>query len=294
MSRPACEEFAREKKPVSRRLKSLVFIKFPFYSDLAVKGGVRLPQLPRPSPAPSLASAVGDAAPRILLLVKSPESGAVYASRLQELGASADSAEDMAAMVGLLRDNAYNGIILDVPTLIKDRSYDKRLIGELTDYFPLLRARHDTIAGRIMALSSGGATVEGDALVQFVRANCAGFAARRIRGSERVAVCLHVLAAVRGPEGSGAAEAAFLSPRRACLLDISGGGCFLWDVEPPQTDTVVRVIFHDRPAAAPVTAKVVWRLAWGERPTPPGAGMQFLSLPDDIAAWFQALGVRSP
>ena len=250
-----------------------------------------MPQPPRPSAASAPAPTGPGFAPRILLMVASRDAAQAYVRRLRELGAACDLAENMAAMVARLRGQAYNGIVLDVPTLIKDKSYDKRLITEVMDFFPLVRARFDAAGNRILALSPGGSIAQGDVLADFVLTRCAAFPARRIRASERVSLCLNVVAAALAPEGTAPGVPA--GPRRTCVLDVSAGGCFVWDIEPPPVGHELRLEFTDRPGETHALARVIWRQPWGERPAPPGAGLEFEELSGEIASWIASLGNKS-
>jgi hypothetical protein len=225
-------------------------------------------------------------------MVASREAAAAYLRRLEELGAACDTAENMAAMVARLRARAYNGVVLDVPTLIKDKSYDKRLITEAMDFFPLLRARVDVAGGRILALSPGGSIATGDVLADFVLTRAAAFPARRIRAGERLSLCLNVMVTGLWPEG--AAPGGLAGTLRSCVLDVSAGGCFVWDVDPPPAGQRLRIEFSDRQGNPTAVARVIWRLPWGERPAPPGAGLEFESLSAEIGAWLISLGLQSP
>lgn len=287
---PAVKCLRRTTKAVPG-VKSLVLEMFPFYDALVLKKESGLPQPPRPSLAASPSPADANTAPDILLMVAGADAALAYLGRLSALGATGEVAHDMAAMVARLREQAFNGIVLDVPTLIKDKSYDKRIITELTDFFPLLRARFDTADARILALSSGGTIATGDVFADFVLTRCAGFPARRIRASDRVNLCLNVLVAPLAPGGAGPGGAS--GARRTCVLDVSAGGCFIWDTDPPPAGQMLRIAFTDRSGDPAALARVVWRQPWGERPAPPGAGLEFEELAGDVASWFASLSGKS-
>ncbi|MBF0513387.1 MAG: hypothetical protein HQK81_04915 [Desulfovibrionaceae bacterium] len=242
-----------------------------------------MPQPPRPSVAAPPAATGKDLAPRILLLVAGQNAASVYLKRLGELGAVCETAANIAELTAKLRAQPYNGIVLDVPTLIKDKSYDKRLIAEAMDFFPLLRARVDAAGGAILALSPGGAAATGNVLADFVLARCAAFPARRIRAGERAGLCLNVLV-----HGLAPGEPK-IAPGRSCVLDVSSGGCFVWDFDPPPAGVALRLEFTGRSGQPCAAARVIWRQPWGERPAPPGAGLEFTELPAELASWIAAL-----
>jgi len=252
-----------------------------------------LPLPPQPSASSSPAPMDAGFTPRILLMVAGKDAALAYLSRLGELGAACDPVENMAALVAKLRTQAYNGIVLDVPTLIKDKSYDKRLITEVMDFFPLLRARSDAAGGRILALSPSGSLAPHDVLADFVLTRAAAFPARRIRASARVRLCLNVVATLLAPEATEAAPGVPTGTRRSCVLDVSAGGCFVWDIEPPATGQRVRIEFSDRSGNPSALARVIWRLPWGERPALPGAGLEFEDLSGEMASWMASLGVKA-
>jgi len=163
----------------------------------------------------------------------------------------------------------YQGILLDTPTLIRDKSFDRRTLEKLGSIFPVIRLRFDPQKGCIEGVSGQQAINGGDALACFLEGQCSRFSPRTLRLAARAELALPVRlhALPQGGEGE-----------KTFTLNISLRGCFVFSVGCWEKGAPAWVEFADFKDRTLVPARVSWCCAWGRRSHPPGVGLEFFSL----------------
>lgn len=174
----------------------------------------------------------------------------------------------------LMAREAFNGILLDVPTLVRASSTEKASLYDLIQVFPTLRVKWDSRSSTVRALFYDRVPGPGAGLGSFVRQVCARFVPRIIRRRDRVAAHLNVMVS----------ETPSFSPEkviRTVSLNLSLDGCFLIAVDPWLQGTRLWLRMLEIDDQTPIAAEVRWRKPWGVSPGIAGAGVRFLELTDE-------------
>lgn len=174
----------------------------------------------------------------------------------------------------LMAREAFNGILLDVPTLVRATGTEKASLYDLIQVFPTLRVKWDSRSATVRALFYDRVPGPDAGLGSFVRQVCAHFTPRIIRLRDRVAVHLNVMVS----------ETPSFSPEevvRTVSLNLSLDGCFLIAVDPWPLGARLWLRMLEFGDQTPIAAEVRWRKPWGVSPGIAGAGVRFLALTDE-------------
>lgn len=172
-------------------------------------------------------------------------------------------AEEMA-----LRET-FNGLLIELPSVIKAKGEEKIVAYTLANFFPTLRVR--AIGRSLVPMAMPGSARQDRSLVDFLTKSCPAFSPRTLRAHRRHPLCL--LTEVR----HGGEE------RRGFTLNLSWGGAFIADVgaERFATGEEIGVYFplYDRR----IPASIRWVMPWGGKGAP-GIGVRFLELDGTLEA----------
>jgi Tfp pilus assembly protein PilZ len=173
----------------------------------------------------------------------------------------------------LMAREAFNGILLDVPTLVRATSAEKASLYDLLQVFPTLRVKWDPRSETVRALFYDRVPGPEAGLGSFVRQVCAHFSARIIRLRDRISVHLNVMV-------SEIPSFSHEGVMRTVSLNLSHGGCFLITSDPWPQGTRLWLRMLELADQAPIAVEVRWRKPWGVSPGIAGAGVRFLELTD--------------
>ena len=218
---------------------------------------------------------------RVLLVVVPGATRDAYCAELATTPAEWDVVDAVDQLETTLVDTPYNGLILDVSTMIRATALQKRKAQTLLEFYPVLRLSHHPEGGPSRGLTDGLTPSRASTIEDFIRQDCATFAARPLRSCQRSSLTLNVLLLPQ-PDGARA------EGQKAYTVNVSESGCFIALPEPPACGAPLYAIFTDLEDRTPVPLEVRWRFAWGEAPRVPGFGARFLTLTplqrDEIAA----------
>ncbi|EFL50696.1 type IV pilus assembly PilZ [Solidesulfovibrio fructosivorans JJ]] len=221
---------------------------------------------------------------RMLLVVRECRARERFVAALSALGAECDVAASARELLTAMRHCRYNGVLFDVPTIVRTKDFDRKLLHALAEVYPSVRLRHDPATDAIFALGSECGPGSRDGLSVFVAA-CRDFLPRGLRRGERVDAALPaVLWRVPprpGCDGTGG--------EKTCTTNISSLGCFVFSTAPWAVGDSVWVEFPDIAREA-VRAKVAWHEPWGCRRAIPGVGLTFLEIPAALGEELVRLG----
>jgi hypothetical protein len=207
---------------------------------------------------------------KILIVVKDSEAGQAYAEALCGIGVAYDIASSFDEMSGLAIDNAYNGLLIDILTLVRSSKEEKVIAYECINLYPVLRVKWENKKKKI-ALSPLEQTFSPDtasALKFFIESRCRPFSARSLRRHSRKNYHLNVLLS---PDG-------LFSERdtvKTFSLNISQAGIFLHATQAFELGRTVWLRFVEFADLAPVAATVCWSIEWGLSRCIPGVGLRF-------------------
>jgi hypothetical protein len=211
--------------------------------------------------------------PRLLLVARPGPARDAYRNAVEEQGGIVDLVDGLADLPESLKTTPYNGLLLDVATLIKAPPDDKALVADLIEMFPAVRVNWDPGENRVVPLLYGRPSADGFSLAEFIHSDCMRFSARIIRAAPRRPIHLNVLLF---KEGHGVDR----TPERSVTLDLSEAGCFAVSFEDWRGVDLAWVRFHDFADKTLVEATVKWQVFWGKSGRVPGLGLAFDHMTD--------------
>lgn len=220
--------------------------------------------------------------PRILIVVSNAEAGKAYTQALSDIGASYDIVPSFYEMSAMAMENAYNGLIIDIVTLVRCSKEEKVIAYECINLYPVLRvkweAKHKTI--QLSPLEQSFSPDAESALNLFMQ-RCRSFPARPLRKHKRKHVNLNALLS---------ADREFAAPgtEKTFTVSICEGGVFLHTMRSFEVGETVWLRFVEL-NHAPISATVRWVLEWGESRSIPGIGLQFRELSEHQLKEIQGL-----
>jgi hypothetical protein len=208
---------------------------------------------------------------RILVVVAPGKAREAYLRRLSRLPGVWDVIDSIDPLETLLQDTPYNGLLLDVPTMIRASPSQKAKVLSLLEYYPVLRLSYRAPVDEIHGLADGLTGLQTRTLEEFIGGDCLRFPARAVRAFKRCHLAFNVL--LLDPPDRPVAEG-----EKAFTIDVSESGCFVATVRPPDCGRPLAAVLCDLEDQTPIPLEVRWRISWGETMRIPGFGAKFLSL----------------
>jgi len=208
---------------------------------------------------------------KILLIAESGLARAAYTEVLHDLGVEVECIASPDDMTDALVDAEYNGLLIDVPTMIRCECEDKNRITRVMDRFPVLRVMYNPQFGGIRGLAQGGTMRDNRDLGEFVLHECVPFEARSIRVVQRQELSFNVL--LLNDLDCHASEA-----ERTVTVNISEHGCFVYSVNDWRLFSPAWLVVNEFEDKTPIELKVRWHGKWGHQMTMPGIGTSFESM----------------
>ncbi|ACM18628.1 PilZ domain protein [Geotalea daltonii FRC-32] len=206
---------------------------------------------------------------KVLVVSREGEAMDAYGLALEQIGVNYDVASSFRHLSSMVRKEAYNGMIVDMLTLVRAGKDEKRIAYELMNFFPATHVKWDT-RHKSISLSLLGQMSETEsvaALRTFIEEKCRPFRSRRLRMYPRKELILNILLSPDPSFPEGLTEKTF-------TVNVSKGGCFLHTVGPLENGQTVWLKIHEFSDQTPIKAVICWKLAWGEQLTIPGIGVK--------------------
>lgn len=223
---------------------------------------------------------------RILMVVNEPEARAAYEETLSRVGVAYDTAHGFKEVLRMTVEGAYNGLLVDILTLIRSSKEEKTIAYDCINFFPTLRVKWDSRQKTVSVGPQEQAPPCGDtdsALSHFIDQRCRTFTARSLRRFNRKDSYLSLLLETRRND---------MEPRhlKTFTVNISQGGAFVHTTEPAAKGTQLRLTFPEMPGPQPLRASVCWSIPWGGCRSIPGIGVMFdISLSEEQADWLKKI-----
>lgn len=195
----------------------------------------------------------------------------LYQQQAEALGVDCDVASSLHELFETLKETAYNGLLIDLATLVKANPLEKSQCHELLRLFPTLRLRWDEANQQLLCLLYGSRTSEGMSLQVFIDDYCRPFTARRIRKHKRMKLHYNVLLSRDENFSEGAVE-------RSTTLNISLGGCALITGQDWEAEEKVWLRFLEFEDQSTICARVCRWTPWGTEMRIPCIGVCFEDL----------------
>ena len=214
---------------------------------------------------------------RILMVVKEPEARLAYEEVLARVGVPYHTAQDFREVLRMTINGAYNGLLVDILTLIRSSKEEKTIAYDCINFYPTLRVKWDA-RQRSISCSPQGHSFPTDAegaLACFIESRCRPFSARPLRRFNRKDTYLNLLLSA-SPQAWGV---------KTFTVNVSQGGAFVHTAESLPKGSRVWLSVPDMPGDEPVPATVCWSIEWGGCRTIPGVGVMFDALSERQEAW---------
>ena len=159
--------------------------------------------------------------------------------------------------------NVFNGLLTDLPSIIKAKGEEKMVAYTLEHFFPTLRVR--AFGTTIVPMAMPGSAAQDKSLGDFLTKTCPYFPARSLREHKRHPVILLTLVRYSGEE------------IRGFTLNLSWGGAFIAEVQAERFTVGDRIEICFLDLDCTVNAEIRWTMPWGKGGAP-GIGIRFLEL----------------
>ncbi|NVN90014.1 MAG: PilZ domain-containing protein [Desulfuromonadales bacterium] len=199
----------------------------------------------------------------ILVVSYNDDSRAALVSSLSEHHVTAVACATFLEAETRALNGFHNGLLVDLPSIIKAKGEEKIVAYTLTNFFPTLRVR--AIGASVVPMAMPGSATQDKSLIEFITSTCPGFPPRRPRAHKRHTICILTLLRYRGEE------------LRGFTLDVSWGGLFVVDVHPEKYSIGENVEIHLPELDITFQAVVCWVMPWGGH-SAPGIGVRFTEM----------------
>ena len=211
-------------------------------------------------------------AAKVLLISKNSESRQLYEGFINTIGVPLDSVASLQDALFAATRNAYNGILIDLQTLIQSDDKEKESARNLLMAYPVAKVRANPSRNSISVISAGKCTTQNPTIEAFINGECLQFKARSFRSTERKPINLPlILSSLAGFDGDEA--------EKTFTVNISIGGFFIFTTRKWKNGD--RVWIRQKKSAddnSPIVGEVRWVINWGEKYVIPGIGVSFTDI----------------
>lgn len=221
---------------------------------------------------------------RILIIARDSKEAAPYIRIVQTAGADYHVASDNPSALRLLQEAPFNGVLIDMPTLLRMGGKGRGELQNTLALYPTLHARPDRHTG-LAVLGHEGDPEE--AIRHFLSDKCATFSPRTARRDNRVNLHYNILLST----------SALFPPQttiKTITMNISTLGCFVFLIADWNIGTQVWLQFIDLKDKTPIVAHVCQTQRWGKGFKIPGIGLEFSTISKVQIAELQATISRTP
>lgn len=208
---------------------------------------------------------------KVLLVVQDGEACRHYTEVLLRVGVEVEIVPSLDMVGALFPQSAYNGLLVDVPTMMRSSALEKALLQNLLLNIPTLRLRWDAASNSIRALTTRRQPHGSGTLASFLIETCGTFPPRRIRCHPRLEISYPVLLSQH--KSFPPAET-----QKSTTINVSRGGCFVYSVTDWLLGSNVWLQIRGIADPTPIEAVVRWQQAWGEKHRVPGIGLEFTQI----------------
>ena len=207
---------------------------------------------------------------KIILAVRPGKPTKIYLDAFNKFGIGINTVHSFKALHEALIETAHNGILVDLPLLIKSPQTEKKFLSDIIDQFPIMQLNYDPVKNEINSLYYGK-TKGGVSLDAFFQTECRCFQARKLRSTLRKNIYLNVTVWYK-------ASSPPYDTEKTVTLDISKGGCFIITSMERQIDSDVELIIQELSDQSPVSGRIRRITRWGEGLQIPGIGIEFIHI----------------
>jgi Tfp pilus assembly protein PilZ len=203
----------------------------------------------------------------ILIISYSADIRKALSDNLQRSNVIGVPCESFLVAEDIAREGVYNGILVDLQSIIKAKGDEKIIACSLTGFYPTLRVR--ALGAMLVPMAMPGDARQDNSLNDFLSKTCLAFTPRRLRLHRRRDIILSAL--MRSSD----------SEDRTVTLNMSWGGAFIVDAytEHYEIGQDIQLVFPEFEYT--FSAAVCWIRPWGSRKVP-GVGVAFRDVDEKI------------
>jgi len=219
--------------------------------------------------------------PLVLLVSRSASRSQNYREALDRLGISCLAISELKEVPTLVAGTPFNGIMLDMPVLIKATPTEKLFLEDILKALPSAYLNIAPATDTIKLLIASGSRGPAKNLEEFSEI-CKGFSARLIRPKDRYPLYLQAILE------SGPMQA---TEERTVTLNVSPDGCFLSSANKESwLEQTVRIKCIGLEDTTYISATICWVRHWGtDGHCVPGIGVKFDSISEAQRAQIEGL-----
>ena len=204
--------------------------------------------------------------PAIILAVRDENRRTIYEKFLEHEHALFVTVSSLREVVILAAQRPHNGILLDMPLVVRASNYEKALIEDALLALPSARANISKDCSEIFLLEIHAESGTRNTATEFV-SYCGNFPPKIVFARNRVPLHLNALLF---------STRQMSDPMLTCSIDCSEGGCFLFTTEETLVpDNSVWIKFIGLQDHTPIEGTIRWKRAWGHSDKVPGVGIRF-------------------
>lgn len=212
---------------------------------------------------------------KVLVISRNRESGRLYEFAVKEAGISLDSVGSLQDALLAATRNKYNGILVDLPTLIQAGAQEKESVYDLIRAYPVAKLRVIPSQNTLSLMCAGKCTASYATIEDFINGECLRFKARSFRSTTRKYINLPVLIS---PTAAFDAE----NTEKTFTVNISVGGFFVFSARRWNVGDKIWIRLADSvDKAPPIVGEVRWGIDWGQKSVIPGVGVRFKEISEE-------------
>lgn len=203
---------------------------------------------------------------KVILYCKETSTREIYINELEHLAANYKVADTFSELKEMVKQNRYNGILVDVGTIMRAPKKDRLNFQRLKDLFPVVQLNWNKLEKSIGTLFYGKSS-DSDDLESFISRECIPFKPRSIRKEDRRRICLNTIIS---------RETSFKKDvERTVTIDLSKTGCFIYSASNWIIAEKVWFMFKEVGLKTPIKGRIRRIIPWGKSMSLPGIGISF-------------------
>lgn len=168
-------------------------------------------------------------------------------------------------------ETPYSGLMIDMPTKIKDFSADREKVNNILQLFPVVQLTFNERTKQLKAFYSGLLNGSGS-IEEFITHKCLFFSARTLRAYRRKVINFNVILS----KSNNITE----NSERTITMNVSQGGCFIYSTDKWEINSDVWFTINELTDQTPIHGQVLRQVDWGTYMGIPGIGLQFKDIKD--------------
>jgi Tfp pilus assembly protein PilZ len=209
---------------------------------------------------------------KILLVCKEGASLQNYLDEANGRGVQIDVATTTKEFYDATIETPYNGVMIDMPTKIKDFRADREKVDNILQLYPVMQLTFNEKTKQLRAFYSGLINGSGS-IEEFITNKCPFYSARSVRSSRRKVINFNVVL-------SKSKHVSDLNYEKTITMNVSQKGCFIYSTDNWEINSDVWFTIKELTDQTPIHGQILRQVDWGSYMSIPGIGLQFKDIKD--------------